>query len=99
MLVNEMLKFQTLISQICQYILLKKCETAKASPIFFSTKNIWVFSCKVIKLLTSRPLNEHYVRRLFCSTRNPEVVLSCMGWEIPCKTPQPRGEQPTLAST
>ena len=25
-LVNETLKFQTLISQICQYFLLKKCE-------------------------------------------------------------------------
>ena len=47
-LVNVSLKFQTLISQICQYILLKKCEkllqcSAKASLIF-STKNICPFS-------------------------------------------------------
>ena len=56
-LVNEMLKFQTSISEICQYFLLKKCEkllhcNAKASLIF-STKNISVFGYKVIKHLTS----------------------------------------------
>ena len=45
-LVNETLKFQTLISQVCQY-----CG-AKASHIF-STKNISVFGYKVIKHLTS----------------------------------------------
>ena len=44
-LVNEKLKFQTLISQICQYFLLKNVRSfcsAKASLIF-STKNISVF--------------------------------------------------------
>ena len=51
-LVNVSLKFQTLISEICQYFLLKKYEkllqcTAKASHIF-STKNISVHL--VIKL-------------------------------------------------
>ena len=42
-LVNVSLKFQTLISQICQYFLLKKC----------TTKNIGVFGYKVVKHLTS----------------------------------------------
>ena len=56
-LVNEALKFQTLISQICQYFLLKNCEkllqcSAKASLIF-STKNFSVFGYKVVKHLTS----------------------------------------------
>ena len=35
-LVNDSLKFQTLIPDICQYFLLKKC--AKASLIFFQQK-------------------------------------------------------------
>ena len=60
-LVNETLKFQTIISQICQYFLLKKNErsfcSAKASLIF-STKNISVFSYKVVNHLMSLPLNE-----------------------------------------
>ena len=56
-LVNDSLKFQTLISQICQYFLSKKCEKllhciAKASLIF-STKNFIVFAYKVVKHLTS----------------------------------------------
>ena len=42
-LVNFSLKFQTLISQICRYFLLKKCKkllqcNAKASLIFFNKK-------------------------------------------------------------
>ena len=49
LLVNVSLKFQTLLSQICQYFLLKKC--AKASLIF-STKNISVIGYKVVKHLT-----------------------------------------------
>ena len=53
-LVNVSLKLQTLISEIIQYVLLKKCEklSAKASVIF-STKHISVFGHKVIKHLTS----------------------------------------------
>ena len=51
LLVNVLLKFQTSISNTCQYFLLKKC-TAKASLIF-STKNISVFDYKVVKHLTS----------------------------------------------
>ena len=56
-LVNISLKFQTLISEISQYFLLKKCEkllqkSTKASLIF-STKNISVFGYKVVKHLTS----------------------------------------------
>ena len=56
-LFNVSLKFQTLIFQIRQHFLLKKCETAKAFLIF-STKNTSVFGYKVVKHLTSRPLNE-----------------------------------------
>ena len=51
-LVNEMLIFQTLISQICQYILLKKCEKLLHS-LNFSTKNICVFGYKVVKHIPS----------------------------------------------
>ena len=51
-LVNETLKFQTLISEICQYFLSKKCK------MYFSTKNISVFGYKVVKYLRSWPLNE-----------------------------------------
>ena len=57
-LVNVSLKFQTLISQICHYFLLKKCKSAKAFLIFFN-KKISVFGHKiVVKHFTSRPLNE-----------------------------------------
>ena len=52
--VNVSLKFQTLISEICHYFLLKHMRSfcrAKASLIF-STKNISVFGNKVIKHLT-----------------------------------------------
>ena len=40
-LINEMLKFQTLISQICQFFLLKKCEKllqCKSFSYFFNKK-------------------------------------------------------------
>ena len=52
-LVNETLKFQMLISQICQYFLLKKCEKLAKLLSFFSTKNFSVFGYKVLKHLTS----------------------------------------------
>ena len=47
LLVNETLKFQTLISQICQYFLLKKWEKLlhrKSFSQFFSKKyeSIWL---------------------------------------------------------
>ena len=45
--VNVFLKFQTLISEICQYFLLKKLLT------FFPITNISVFDYKVVKRLTS----------------------------------------------
>ena len=54
-LVNVSLNFQKLISQICQYFLLKKVRSfciAKASLIFFN-KNFSVLGYKVVKLLTS----------------------------------------------
>ena len=54
-LVNVFLKFQTLISQICQYFLLKKCEKLLQCKSFshFFNKNFSVFSYKVVKHLTS----------------------------------------------
>ena len=54
-LVNETLKFQTFISQICQYFLMKKYEKLLQckSFSFFSTKNISVFGHKTLNELTS----------------------------------------------
>ena len=49
-LVNVSLNFQNLISQICQYFLLKKCEKLLS---FFSTKNISVFGYKAVKHVKS----------------------------------------------
>ena len=59
-LVNVLLKFKTLMSQICQYFLLKKCEKLLQcrTSLIFSTKNFSVLGYKVVKHLTSRPLNE-----------------------------------------
>ena len=54
-LVNVSLKFQMLISEICQYFLLKKCEKllqCKCFPNFFN-KNFSVFGYKVVKYLTT----------------------------------------------
>ena len=54
-LVNETLKFQALISEICQYFLLKNVKSFGNAKAFlvFSTKNISVFIYKVVKHLTS----------------------------------------------
>ena len=57
-LVNETLKFQTLISQIFQYFLLKKCEKllqCKSFSHFFNKKFpcIWLQSHKTLNELTS----------------------------------------------
>ena len=52
-LVNVSLNFQMLISQICQYFLLKKFEKLLQCFSHFSTKNISVFVYKVVKHLTS----------------------------------------------
>ena len=54
-LVNVSLNFQKLISQICQYFLLKKCERLLHSLIF-STKKflcIWLQSHKTLNQLIS----------------------------------------------
>ena len=54
--VNVSLKFQTYISEMCQYFLLKKfvkLSQRKNFFNFFTTKNIIVFGNKVVKLLTS----------------------------------------------
>ena len=57
-LVNVSLKFQTLISQICQYFLLKKFEKllqCKSFSDFFNKKFqcIWLLSRKTLNELTS----------------------------------------------
>ena len=57
-LVNETLKFQTLISQICQYFLLKKCEKLLQCKSFYQFFNkkfqcIWLLSRKTLNELTS----------------------------------------------
>ena len=54
-LVNVSLKFQTVISQICQYFLLKKCEKLLQCKGFshFVNKSFSVFGYKVVKHLTS----------------------------------------------
>ena len=54
-LVNVSLNFLKLISQICQYFLLKKCEKLLHCKSFshFFNKNISGFSYKVVKHLTS----------------------------------------------
>ena len=58
LLVNVSLKFQTLISRICQYFLLKKCENFAVQKLFsFFQQKYQLFSNKVVKYLTSRPLN------------------------------------------
>ena len=53
-LVNETLKFQTLISQICQYFLLKNVKFLQCKSVsHFFNKNINVLDYKVVKYLTS----------------------------------------------
>ena len=57
-LVNETLKFQTLISHICQYFFMKKCEELLQCKSFshFFNKNyqyIWLLSRKTLNKLTS----------------------------------------------
>ena len=53
-LVNVSLKFRMLISEICHYFLLKKCEKLlQGNFSYFSTKYICVFGNKVVKHLTS----------------------------------------------
>ena len=55
-LVENVLKFQTLISEISQYFFVEKLE--KQKPLIFSTKNFSVLGYKFVKHLTSWPLNE-----------------------------------------
>ena len=54
-LFNVSLKFQTLLSQICHYFLLKKFEKLLQCKSFshFLNKNISVLDYKVVKHLTS----------------------------------------------
>ena len=69
-LVNVSLKFQTLISQICQYFLLKKCEKLLQCKSFshFFNKKFNIFGYKAIKHLTSWPLNELVKLRMLWTT-------------------------------
>ena len=53
-LVNVSLKFQPLISQICLIFVEKMWEAS----LIFSTKNTSVFGYKVVKYLTTWPLNK-----------------------------------------
>ena len=86
-LVNVSLKIQMLISQIWQYFLLKKCEKLLHCKSFshFFNKNISVFGYKVVKHLTSWPLNE-LVKLTMLSTTGPRwspVLTSSsksLGW-------------------
>ena len=96
-LVNVSLKFQMLISQIHWYFLLKKCKKLLqwASHIF-STKNISVFGYKVVKHLTSWPLNELVKLTMFWTTwprwtnhgitilYHPYQCRPCSVWNILC---------------
>ena len=74
---NVLLKFQRLISQICQYFLLKKCEKLLhcKSSSHFSTKTISLFGYKVLKHLTSWPLNE-LVKLTMLWTTGPWCTVS-----------------------
>ena len=77
-LVNVSLKFQTLISEIRQYFLLKKCEQLLHCKSFshIFNKNVSVFGYKVVKHLTSLPLNE-LVKLMMgpCYSINYDVIL------------------------
>ena len=58
-LVKVTLKFRMYIFEICQYFLLEKYEKLLQCKLpYFFNKNISVFGYKVIKHLTSWPLNE-----------------------------------------
>ena len=77
LLVNVSLKFQTLISTIHHYFLLKKCENCKSFSHFF-IKNISVFGYKIVKHLASWPLNELIKLTMLWTT----VPWKSKGWSI-----------------
>ena len=52
-LVKVSLKFPMLISEICQYFLLIKCEKSAKASLNFSTKSISVSGYNVVKHLRS----------------------------------------------
>ena len=92
-LVNVLLKFQMLISQIHQYFLLKKCEKLLQCKSFshFCNKNFSVFGYKVIKHLTSWPLNELVKLTMLWTTgprteRTAKTLVLTM-YSIACLTP------------
>ena len=75
-LVNVSLKFQTVVSEIRQYVLLKKSEAFALQKLlsFFSTKIFSVFGNKVVKHLTGWPLNE-LVKLTMLWTTGPRWIL------------------------
>ena len=77
LLVNVSLKFQTLILQINQYFLLRKCEKLLHCKSFshFFDKNFSVFGYKALKHLTGWPLNE-LVKLTTLWTTGPRCLYS-----------------------
>ena len=77
-LVNDTLKFQTLISQIRQHFCRKNVRSFCSAKAFliFSTKNISVTGYKVVKHLTSWPLNE-LVKLMMLWTTGPRCTRGC----------------------
>ena len=88
-LVNVSLKFQTLISQICQYFCWKNVRSFCSAKAFliFSTKNITFFGYKVFKHLMSWSLNE-LVKLTMLWTTGPWTSTGLLNfvvytWRIP----------------
>ena len=75
-LVNVSLKFQTLISQVCQYFLLKKCEELLQCKSFshFSNKKYQCFWLSSRKSLKSWPLNELVKLTMLWTTRSWRLI-------------------------
>ena len=71
-LVNVSLKFQTLISEKCHFLLKKKMRSFS----HFFNKNISVYGYKVVKYLTSWPLNE-FVKQKMLWTTGPRCLSKC----------------------
>ena len=80
-LVNVSLKFQTLISQISWYFLLKKCVKLLQKLLsFFRQKISLYFAYKVVKHLTSWPLNE-LVKLTMLWTTGPRTPTCLELWK------------------
>ena len=71
-----------LISDLCQYFLLKKCEAS----LIFSTKNIGVVCYNVVKHLMSWPLNELVKLTMLLTTGPRTIVFDYKMVVFPSKT-------------